>query len=146
MQQPHDLYEKIEKLEFRVSELEDTGSAIRTMLREELKPIKDVQEQHSKKLNELTEIVSEHSKILNEHSKILKELTEIVSEHSKILSEHSKILNEHSKILNEHSKILGEHSQTLSEHSKILSAVQLDIRGIIKILADNRLILDDPDN
>lgn len=111
MQQPHDLYEKIEKLEFRVSELEDTGSAIRTMLREELKPIKDVQEQHSKKLNELTEIVSEHSKILSEHS-----------------------------------KILSEHSQTLSEHSKILSAVQLDIRGIIKILADNRLILDDPDN
>lgn len=132
MQQPHDLYEKIEKLEFRVSELEDTGSAIRTMLREELKPIKDVQEQHSKKLNELTVIVSEHSKILKEHSKILKELTEIVSEHSKILSEHSKILS--------------EHSQTLSEHSKILSAVQLDIRGIIKILADNRLILDDPDN
>ncbi len=132
MQQPHDLYEKIEKLEFRVSELEDTGSAIRTMLREELKPIKDVQEQHSKKLNE--------------HSKILKELTEIVSEHSKILNEHSKILNEHSRILSEHSKVLSEHSQTLSEHSKILSAVQLDIRGIIKILADNRLILDDPDN
>ncbi len=132
MQQPHDLYEKIEKLEFRVSELEDTGSAIRTMLREELKPIKDAQEQHTKTL-------SEHSKILYEHSKILKELTEIVSE-------HSNTLNEHSKILKNLTEIVSEHSQTLSEHSKILSAVQLDIRGIIKILADNRLILDDPDN
>ena len=42
-------------------------------------------------------------RLLTQMSARLDQVLEVVNEHSRILNEHSRTLNEHSRILNEHS-------------------------------------------
>ncbi len=85
MQQPHDLYERVDKLEVRVSEHDSILSNLRLMIREELKPIIDTQNHHTKLLGEHTKLLSHHTKLLGEHSALL-------SQHTKLLQDIKKLL------------------------------------------------------
>ncbi|MDW8086315.1 MAG: hypothetical protein RMI45_08800, partial [Ignisphaera sp.] len=51
-------------------------------------------EENSRKIENATMKLEEHSRILQEHSKRLEDLTKRIEEHSRILQEHSKRLED----------------------------------------------------
>ncbi|MEM0015089.1 MAG: DUF3782 domain-containing protein, partial [Zestosphaera sp.] len=70
-----------------------------------------------------TKRIEEHSRILGEHSKRIEELTKRIEEHSRILGEHSKRIEELTKRIEEHSRILGEHSKRIEELTLSIQAL-----------------------
>ncbi|WP_242866802.1 hypothetical protein [Abyssisolibacter fermentans] len=102
-------------------------SAIREIMREELKPIRTQLDEHTVILNEHTEILNEHTEILNQH-------TIILNEHSQKLDEHSQKLDEHSQILRalEHSAEIAKAERDIMMHD--IAEVKCDVTAIKKDL------------
>ncbi len=62
----------------------------------------------------------EHSRRLEEHSQIIRQLMERVEEHSRRLEEHSRRLEEHSQVIRQLMERVEEHSRRLEEHSQVI--------------------------
>lgn len=87
---------------------------------------------------------------MNNEEKILAgldEIREVLKEHSGILKEHSEILKEHGEILKEHSRILQEHSETMGRMQTELTKVAITQENVVlpqlKLLAEGQQTLMD---
>jgi len=83
---------------------------------------KDAEMKHY--LDASTEIYNENLKGIREGSIITNRKLDNITE---TLSEHTKILDGHTKILNQHTEILDQHTKKLDSHTEMIGTVMIDM-------------------
>ncbi|MDO8638192.1 MAG: hypothetical protein Q7R43_01355 [Candidatus Daviesbacteria bacterium] len=117
----------------------DDLKKIQKLIKDELRPVKDLVEISKKKVDNQELYLRTTSRIVTAIQDQQSVMNEKLDEHTKILGEHSEILNKHSEILNKHSEILNKHSEKLEslwEQTAKLSVGMEEIKGIVEIQND----------